>query len=190
MKRLLLLVFIFCVELCGGEAVQSSAESVKSENFKNLYRVSKDVYRSEQPSSKGFLELEKAGVRSVLNLREYHSDDDEARGTSLVLYRVRLAAGSITEDELVKCLSLISKAEKPVLIHCLHGSDRTGAVIAAYRIIFENVSGKTAIAELCEKRFGHHKRYYPNIVRLIENLDIERVKREITRLDEKKSSKE
>ena len=42
----------------------------------------------------------------------------------------------------------ISAAEKPVFVHCLHGEDRTGLVIGAYRMLVERWSFDRAYAEM------------------------------------------
>ena len=53
----------------------------------NWYQVDKDIYRSEQPDQRAFQEMKRFGVSEVLNLREYHSDNDEAQGLGLMLIR-------------------------------------------------------------------------------------------------------
>lgn len=177
---------LYGTEEKGGDKMVSI--KIESGNFKNLYKVSDDLYRSEQPDTKGFAELEKLGVKSILNLREYHSDVSKAKNTALVLYRKRLAAGELTQNEIAECLKIIKDAPKPILVHCLHGSDRTGAIVAAYRMVVENRSKEDAVKELLDDRFGHHERYYKNIRILLENLDIEYLKKEIKSSEEKKSS--
>ena len=44
------------------------------------------------------------------------------------------------------------RAPKPVYVHCMDGLDRTGVLIAAYRVLVENVDSETAIAEV--RRYG------------------------------------
>jgi protein tyrosine/serine phosphatase len=46
-------------------------------------------------------------------------------------------------DEIKQSLEIIKNAPKPILIHCWHGSDRTGVVAASYRIIKQNGAKKT-----------------------------------------------
>lgn len=77
---------------------------VEIKDAKNCYRLSPDLYRSGQPGSRGFKALEKLGLKSVLNLREYHSDADEVEHTGLRLYRRKLAAGKVSREELMDCL--------------------------------------------------------------------------------------
>ena len=132
----------------------------------NLYKIDSGVYRSEQPSHEDFKALEKYGIGEALNLRNRHSDDDEAAGTNVKLHRVKTKAHSINEEQLIEALRIIKNRKAPIVIHCHHGSDRTGAVCALYRVVFQNVSKEDAIHEMTEGGFGFH-RIYKNIIRTI-----------------------
>lgn len=145
--------------------------SVQVEDTKNCYKLSPELYRSGQPDDDGFKALEKLGIKSVLNLREYHSDADDAKQTALRLYRIKLAAGKVTAEDLMQCLLLIDRAPKPILVHCWHGSDRTGIVCAAYRIVMQDWTPDQALKELLDERFGHHRLYYSNLSELLRQTD-------------------
>lgn len=144
----------------------------------NLYQIDAGVYRSDQPTHADFKALEKYGIREVLNLRSRHSDNDEAVGTGIKLYRLKMKAHSVSEEQLINALRIIKDRKGPLLFHCHHGSDRTGAVAALYRIIFQGVSKKDAIQEMTEGGFGFH-RIYKNIIRTIENADVDRIRSEV-----------
>jgi tyrosine-protein phosphatase SIW14 len=154
----------------------SPAQSVEGSRIDNIYRVSAELYRSGQPSAQQMHELQAMGVKSILNLRQYNSDDKEARGTTLQLYHIRMNAGRINDEQMIEALSVISRAPKPVLVHCWHGSDRTGAVVAMYRIVFENWTKQAAIDELMQPQYGHHETVYRNIARYIEQVDVEAIR--------------
>lgn len=147
-------------------------------DMQNIFRIDEGVYRSEQPDKRDFQALEKFGIKEVLNLRRWHSDDDEAKGTSIILHRLKTNAHSISEKELTEALRIIKDRTGPIVIHCKHGSDRTGGVIAMYRIIFQNVSKEAAIQEMKEGGFGFH-RIYRNIERTILDTDIESIRKEL-----------
>src|SRR5690349_11387751 len=66
------------------------AEPITLEGVNNLYRISPMLYRSEQPSALGFKNLEKLGIRTVINLRWFNDDDKEAAGTLLRTERVKI----------------------------------------------------------------------------------------------------
>ncbi|MDV7139525.1 tyrosine-protein phosphatase [Maribacter sp. TH_r10] len=137
------------------------------------------LYRSEQPSKKGFKNLEALDVKTVINLRRWDKNWRKADGTELQLVNLPLKAGKLTEDQIIMALKAIQVAESPVLIHCWHGSDRTGAVIAAYRIIFEDWTKEKAIEELRYGYFGYHEKMYPNIVTLLQNLNVGHIKEDL-----------
>jgi tyrosine-protein phosphatase SIW14 len=145
----------------------------------NFYRLSDEVYRSSQPDDEEMVALEGMGMRSVLNLREFHSDTDEARDTRLELYRVPVNAGDVDDDFVISALQVIAKAEKPILIHCWHGSDRTGVVSAMYRMVFQGWPRERAIDEFVSGGYGYHASFYPNIERYLETVDIEAIRRQV-----------
>ena len=160
-------------------ACQSTAE--RNDAYpKNFHKVSEDIYRSGQPSADEFAFLAASdGIRSVLNLRDYHDDADEVGTLDIVRYDIPLSAGSISENDLVRILQTVKRAPKPILIHCLHGSDRTGAAVAACRIVFEGWTVEQAVSELMEPEYGHHRLLYKNIPELLRKADWDRIKREI-----------
>lgn len=145
----------------------------------NLHKVSNDIYRAEQPEEKDIPDLERMKIRTLLNLRGHHKDDAsfEKKGFNLLHYK--MSAGSVSVNDLVAALKLLHKAEKPVLIHCWHGSDRTGFVVAGYRIVFQNWTREAAIEELRLGGFGYHSRSYPNIVKTLERMDVDALKKSV-----------
>ena len=152
-------------------AVLHAAEPVRIDGVENSYRISRDLYRSAQPEPAGFTALEQLGVRSVLNLREFHKDTRKARHTKLHLMAYPVAAGEVTAADVENCLALIDRAPKPVLVHCWHGSDRTGIVVAAYRIVFQKWSVEEAEKEFRDERFGYHEFWYENLLKLLRETD-------------------
>lgn len=148
-----------------------AAQAVELDGVENLHRVSAELYRSAQPTPQGFTNLQALGIRSVLNLREYHKDTRRARHTDMHLMAYPVAAGKVTAADIENCLNLIAQAPKPVLVHCWHGSDRTGIVVAAYRIVFQGYSVQAAEAEFRAENYGHHEFWYGNLVELLRSTD-------------------
>ena len=148
------------------------AAPVIGSDLKNFHKVDDKLYRSEQPDDDDFKIIEKLGIKEVLNLRNLHSDDDEAKDTKLTLHHLRMNAGDVTEEELTRALAIIKAAKGPVLVHCWHGSDRTGVVVAGYRVIIQNWSKDKALDEMKNGGFGYHHSMYPNLIRLIQKLDV------------------
>lgn len=125
----------------------------------NFYQISQTVYRSEQPSAELIPELEKNHIDIVVNLRSRDKDKLVLANQSFKLVHVPINTWAINRDDLLKVMQTIQTAEQQnqkVLIHCYHGSDRTGASVAMYRIIFENWSIDDALNEMKHGGYGFH----------------------------------
>ena len=146
------------------------AVPMEAKTILNLYMVDTGVYRCAQPDAEAFAELEQLGIRSVINLRYLCSDDQPAKATGLTLHHVKMMASNSDWDKLVKTLRIIKNRQGPIVIHCKHGSDRTGLVLALYRIVFQGWSKEAAIDELKNGGYGFHT-VYANIPSFIRNLD-------------------
>lgn len=146
------------------------AQPMTAVGMKNFYRIDAKLYRSAQPDEAGFTTIKRLGITTVLSLRDFHSDD-EAEGLGLNLQRIEMEAGKITIPELIAALRIIRAADGPVLIHCWHGSDRTGTVSAIYRMVMQGWSAEAAIDELVNGGYGYHA-LYDNIPVLLRQADV------------------
>jgi protein-tyrosine phosphatase len=178
-------LLIFCSALLPGaesSRVRPSewAQPVPGLALDNCYRVSADLYRSEQPAQSDLPALKNLGIRSVVSLYQFLPDSRAFEQAGFRLFQYRMAAGSVTEEDLRRALASIRDAPKPVLVHCWRGSDRTGAVVAAYRIAFQGWTREQAIDELVNGGYGFHASSYPNIVTLIQSLDVGKLKQVAT----------
>ncbi len=154
------------------------ATPVQSQHLKNFYRLDEKVYRSAQPDRKGFEELKRLGIRNVLSFRDHHADDRDAKGLGLTLHRIKMEAGEIKDEQVAEALRFIKRAKGPVLIHCWHGSDRTGLISALYRILYQNWSKDEAIEELMKGGYGYHS-LYRNIPEYIRKVNIEELRKHV-----------
>jgi tyrosine-protein phosphatase SIW14 len=144
----------------------------------NLHRVSEDLYRGAQPSAEGMKQLEKLGVKTVVNLRSSHSDRDELKGTSLAYEHIEMTAWNPESKDVVRFLKIVSDSNSvPVFVHCQHGADRTGLMCAIYRIAVQGWSKDEAIKEMTEGDFGFHE-IWRNLPKYIRSLDIDEIKRD------------
>ena len=155
------------------------AVAIDNPYLDNFYRVDQKLYRSAQPTASGMADLEKMGINHVLNLRYFHSDTEEAKLTQVTLHSVPMLAYYLLYPDLVKALRIIDKSDSPVLVHCLHGSDRTGAVVAAYRMVFQHWSKEKAIEEMERGGFGFHYQLFQNIPDFLRNLDVDKLRKDV-----------
>ena len=130
--RYLVLFFLFGLAAWAG--------SPPPRGIENFHQIGDTVYRGAQPTDEGIHYLSALGVTIVIDLREHdqRSLDEERLVTAAGMRYVNVPmTGMIppTPDETNKILTILEDpASGPVFVHCKRGADRTGAVIAAYRI--------------------------------------------------------
>jgi protein tyrosine/serine phosphatase len=148
---------------------------------RNLFKISDNLYRSEQPSKQGMRNLGKLGIKAIVNLRAFHSDSDELKGAGLLNEELSVKTWHIEDKDVVRVLRIIGQKENgPFLIHCQHGADRTGVMSALYRIVEQGWSKDEAIKEMVYGGYGFHA-MWSNIIRYVENVDIEKIKRKLAK---------
>jgi protein tyrosine phosphatase (PTP) superfamily phosphohydrolase (DUF442 family) len=152
------------------------AQLVPSSALKNWYMLTPDVYRSEQPTRQGFEEIRKRGIKTIVNLRDKHSDAPLVEGLGFNLVDVPMTAWGFSEEDIVKALKAIESAPKPVLVHCQYGADRTGVVMAMYRIVVQGWTKKDALAEMTKGGYGFHWLWHPNIPAFIRKVDAAKIR--------------
>ncbi len=156
------------------------AEPILLEGVPNLHRLTPTLYRSEQPTALGMKNLEKLGIRTVINLRWFNSDAKEAKGTSLRTERVKILTWDIDDKHVVAVMRMLQDpANGPYLIHCQHGADRTGLMSAMYRVLEQGWTVDEAIAELTDGGYGYHS-MWTNILRYLRSADVEKLRTAIT----------
>ncbi|MFH0909934.1 MAG: protein-tyrosine phosphatase family protein, partial [Planctomycetota bacterium] len=125
------------------------ARKIAAPPLGNFHQVSDDFYRGAQPSQEGLKELERLGVRTVINLRRDRSDREDLVGTNLRYEEIPMTPMEPKTEDTVRFLKIISRRKDgPFFLHCLHGSDRTGAYTAIYRIVVQGWSKEAAIEEM------------------------------------------
>jgi len=179
LPAVLLLSLTVAVHAAPRERPPEWAVPVIGSSLENCFRVSSDLYRCEQPNRQDVADLTALGVRAILNLRGHHKDSKAFGKAGFTLLVQRMNAGDLSLNDLVAALRQIRDAPKPVIVHCWHGSDRTGSVVAAYRIVFQDWTPAAALDELRHGGFGYHESWFPNIVTLFETLDAAELRRRV-----------
>ena len=129
------------------------------------------------------------GIKTVINLRSFHSDRNEIGDLELGYEHLYMKVWHPEDHELVRFLRTVADEEQtPAFVHCQHGADRTGTLCAVYRIIVQGWSKQEALKEMTEGGFGFHE-VFQNLPAYIESLNVEST-RERAGLEEADSAQE
>jgi protein tyrosine phosphatase (PTP) superfamily phosphohydrolase (DUF442 family) len=152
------------------------AERIELPGVPNLYKVSNDLYRGAQPTTEGMKRLEKLGIKTVINMRSFHSDRSELKGTDLSYKHISMTTWNIEDKDVIRFLQIVTDPNcTPVFAHCQHGADRTGTLCAIYRVVVQDWSKDEAIEEMTKGGFGFHS-YWQNLPHYIRKLDLQKIK--------------
>jgi protein tyrosine/serine phosphatase len=130
----------------------SQAKSFLAE-LPNFHKVNERLYRGAQPQKGGLKRLAEMGITTIVNLRGEDqntlAEQQEAKALGLNYYALPMGGLSRPTDKQVEqALAIINNPENGVVfVHCKHGADRTGVVIACYRMTRENHSPEQAKEE-------------------------------------------
>jgi protein tyrosine/serine phosphatase len=122
------------------------------EEILNFGKVNEHLYRGAQPDAAGMKSLKKLGVKLIVNLRlpgdSWKVEEAQATANGILYTNFPMTGRGTPEDQQVrKILSLFESFPDPIFIHCQHGCDRTGTVVACYRIQHDRWSSQLAMRE-------------------------------------------
>jgi uncharacterized protein (TIGR01244 family) len=147
-----ILIPLFAAPVCTAQSEPSDPK------IHNLHKVNDHLYRAGQPRAGDIKKLAEMGIKTIINLRGANQStkaaEAEARRAGLAYFNIPMRGlGRPSNEEIERVFAIINAPENwPVLIHCKRGSDRTGTVVALYRIEHDGWSARDAIAEA--ERFG------------------------------------
>jgi putative Ca2+/H+ antiporter (TMEM165/GDT1 family)/protein tyrosine phosphatase (PTP) superfamily phosphohydrolase (DUF442 family) len=132
----------------------------------NFRKINDQVYAGARPGEEGVGRLGKMGIRAIVNLecgvfdKEPHEVEEEKRWAEkhgIKFYAIPMhPLLAPREKDVDKAIRLMTDpVNQPVFVHCHEGKDRTGVVIAAYRIRVDGWSRERAYEEM--KKYGFHR---------------------------------
>jgi tyrosine-protein phosphatase SIW14 len=119
----------------------------------NFHQLNNNVYRGAQPSDQGLQNLAHIGIKTVIDLRESGGRSEKERriveGAGMRYISIPMSGHSAPSDqEVTRILTIFTDPTSgPVFIHCRRGADRTGTVIACYRISHDHWGNQQALEE-------------------------------------------
>lgn len=137
--------------------------SVPIENFR---RVNGWLYRGGQPDITGLTALKEAHIKTVVSLRwqtrPILEESIQVQKLGMNFISIRLNYWSLPAQSLIEqFLSIVDNVEnRPIFVHCYHGADRTGLVIAIFRVLRCGWTLENAYREMIECGFHRFRVYH------------------------------
>ena len=154
-KPIYLLVWLAVLLLIVSNAVPQDTSDNKLPNF---HKVTDKLYRGAQPKPGGLSTVSRLGIKTIINLRDddqrAKDEESEARTAGLRYFNIPVGRwGRPVDADIDRVMSIITDPEnQPVFVHCQRGADRTGVVIAVYRIAHDGWTSEQAKDEA--KHYG------------------------------------
>jgi protein tyrosine/serine phosphatase len=145
----------------------ASAEKLSLPGLPNAGKIGELLYRGAQPKSEGYTELKKLGVTTVLNLRDErkHIESERRKVEALGMRYVSIptsGAHGPNHEQVAQFLEfLLQNRGQKIFVHCHYGADRTGVMIAAFRITQQNWTSQRAFDEMLS--FHFHNFWHPGM---------------------------
>ncbi|MBK7705218.1 MAG: tyrosine-protein phosphatase [Acidobacteria bacterium] len=130
------------------------------DDLPNFSEVNETLYRGGQPTAAGVKRLAELGVRTIISFRDTQSsvlrEQAQAAAHGINFINMRLSNWfSPTDDEIHRIIDVIrDPTNQPIFIHCKRGADRTGTVIAVYRMLADGWTDRAANREAKKHGIG------------------------------------
>jgi len=131
-------------------AADAGASQAAHPGIENFGVVEDGVYRGAQPDETGYRTLSELGVKCVLNLRSDHDERAAVEAAGMTPREVPMGMiRGVNEDSVEQAVGLMSDpANRPIYVHCRLGQDRTGVVVATYRMAVDGWTLEEAESEM------------------------------------------
>lgn len=148
-----LVAFLSCTALAQPQAevaLKVSEHIIGLDGLTNVGRVAPGIYRGAQPQPAGYESLKKLGIKTIINLRENHDETEVVQTHGMTAISIKMdMLKSISPEAVERAVSAMSDPSlQPVYVHCALGQDRTGTVVAAYRISRQGWTYDEAMQEM------------------------------------------
>ncbi|HEV3219997.1 MAG TPA: tyrosine-protein phosphatase [Candidatus Acidoferrales bacterium] len=149
-----------------------AAEKITLPGLPNAARVSGAIYRGAQPSPEAYAELKKLGIAVVVDFRDdresIQSEKNRVESQGMAFVSIPWnARNDPSRDNVVAFFTTLhDNSGKKIFVHCERGADRTGTMIALYRITYDHWTPDQAVAEM--DTFHYWSYLLPHLARYVE----------------------
>ena len=142
----------------------------------NLHQMTPTLYRSALPDSQAAPLLDALKIGTVINFLP-ESDANWLKNPGIRQVQLSYRTNHVDDSDVLAALRAIKEAEVngPVLMHCKHGSDRTGLMAAMYRVVIQGWSKEDALNEMTLGGFGTSNGFKDS-VRYMMRADVDKLR--------------
>jgi protein tyrosine/serine phosphatase len=121
--------------------------------------VTPDIFRGSRPSAQALQLLAKEGLKTVIDLEDVSSvisSESRTAKAAGLQFISKPMSGHLTPDdqEVTEILALlVDPANYPVFVHCQLGEDRSGLIVALYRVTEQKWTAADAYNEWVQDGF-------------------------------------
>jgi protein tyrosine phosphatase (PTP) superfamily phosphohydrolase (DUF442 family) len=135
----------------------------------NAGRINAHLYRGGQPTADGLAALRSLGIDTIVSFT-LPTEADEAHALGLQYVHLPWSASALPPVEyLARFLRMTAQGQsRVVFVHCKAGADRTGLMIAAYRVPSNGWTPDDALYEM--NAFGYEVEFHPQLRRFVRGL--------------------
>jgi len=142
----------------------------------NFHQVDDLLYRGGLPNQEGLNQLKSLGIKTIISLRgedeESLQEENSVRVLGMNFYNLPMSVYNRPSDEQVLDFLeiVLTKSNQPVFVHCSSGRDRTGAMVAMYRVLVSGLTIKQAYQEAKNLGFWPYRGEKPELKNFIHQL--------------------
>jgi protein tyrosine phosphatase (PTP) superfamily phosphohydrolase (DUF442 family) len=145
----------------------------------NFGKVCEGLFRGGQPTDAGYEALRRKGVRTIVSLRTLGDRSDDLQEAGFRTFHISFKTVHPETEDVLEFLSIATNPDnRPLFVHCRRGADRTGMMIAVYRMVVQGWSRANAVREMNRMGFSP---WNVAIEHYLEDLDVAALKRELAR---------
>jgi protein tyrosine/serine phosphatase len=132
-------------------------EVTKSPDLPNFHEVHPYLFRSGEPTETGFNKLPSHNIKTVIDLRApteaAKQEKKWAEKLGIKYINMPMSSEPPTQKQVQTFLDEVTAAKNDpnkgaVLVHCAHGSDRTGCMVGIWRVTNDGYSYPQAYKEM------------------------------------------
>lgn len=130
-----------------------AAQNPAAQHVRNFGEVNDHLFRGGEPTQRALEELAALHVHLVIDLREpgekTRLEQEMVEAQKMKYLNIPLNAfHAPTDDQIHRILWLLVNGDtQKIFVHCWRGKDRTGTVVACYRIQHDGWDNRKALAE-------------------------------------------